>query len=200
MFCLKKIDSVSTGICLSLVCLLAFSCRDKPAQTLLFNIDSLVTQQEKYLADSNAKLRKHAIINGVSDDTLLTNKEAWKKELEIFRQLQTINKPVNRANYIVDDGLFDPSSNLTVKAFSATTDLPVQYVRVFYQGSIATPRKIEALYQNKNILYASSRLLTMEFENLGNQIVLTSYSIEGGQKMIMGDSVMFTIKGKIMVN
>jgi hypothetical protein len=200
MFCLIKIDRIFTVISLSLVSLLAFSCGDKPAQTLLFNIDSLVAKQENYLAQSNAKLQKHAIINGVSDDTLLTNKEMWKKELEIFRQLQSINKPVNRINYIVDDGLFDPSSNLTVKAFSAKTDLPVQYVRVFYQDSIARPRKIEALYQNKNILYASSRLLTMEFENLGGQVVLTSYSVEGGQKMLMGDSVMFTIEGKITIN
>jgi hypothetical protein len=200
MFCLKKIDKRFVQLSLSFACLLAVSCNEKPAQTFLFNIDSLVSRQEEYLVTANARVHKHAVINGVADDTVLQDKTIWKKELEIFRQLNAINKPVNKTNYLVDDGLFDPSSNLTVKAFSAKTDLPVQYVRVFYDESIARPRKIEALYRNANVLYANTRVLTMEFENLNNEIVLTSYSILGGQKMMLGDSVMFTIDAEITIN
>lgn len=159
-----------------------------------------MSAQVEILKKSGARLQKNAFVNGVAADTLISDSSIWTKELTIFQELHDINKPVNRSNYLIDDGLFDPSSNLTVKAFSAKTDLPVKYIRVFYQESVQRPRKIEALYDNKNSLYKSGRLLTMEFVTLRNQVLLTSYTIEGGQKMMLGDSVMFTVKGKIILD
>ena len=153
------------------------------------------------LTQNQATLHKHAVFNGMNDDTVFrADSTIWQNELEIFRQLQAINKPVNRDNYLVDDGLYDPASNLTVKAFSTSANLPVKYVRVFYQDSLSKPRKIEALYDNKNTLYASSRLLTLEFGRFKNKLVLTSYAIEGGQQMKLGDSVMFKIKGEVILH
>jgi hypothetical protein len=186
---------------LPLVALLLFCCGSKPKQSGLFNMDSLVSEQIHYLTEHQEKLHKTAMINGVKDDSVFTaDTTTWKNELEIFRQLQSINKPVNRGRYIVDDGLFDPASNLTVKAFTDTTGLPVRYLRVFYQESIVKPRKIEALYDNKNPLYSSSRLLTLEFGHFKNRVILSSYMIEGGQQMKLGDSVMFKIKGEVILD
>ena len=180
---------------------LIFGCARKPDNTILFNIDSLVSEQVNFLDQNHADLHKNALFNGVDDDTTLRADSAlWQNELEIFRQIQTINKPVNRDNYLVDDGLYDPASNLTVKAISTTANLPVKYVRVFYQDSLSKPRKIEALYDNKNALYASSRLLTLEFGRFKNKLVLTSYAIEGGQQMKLGDTVMFKIKGEVILH
>jgi hypothetical protein len=178
-------------------------CAGKPKQTTLFNFDSLVSEQVSFLAAHHAKLHKRASINSINDDTVFSaDTTVWKNELDIFRQLQVINKPVNGDNYVVEDGLFDPQSNLTVKAFSAKpeADLPVKYLRVFYQESLLKPRKIEALYDNKNPIYSSSRLLTLEFGHFKNKVVLTSYGIEGGQQMKMGDSVVFKIEGEIILD
>ncbi len=168
----------------------------------MYNVDSLVAAQVNFLASAKATLHKTASVGGRKDDTLyvLADTAAWMQELEIFSQLQIINKPINREFYIIDDGLFDPSSNLTVKAFSATEEnLPVRYLRIFYQESIAKPRKIEALYDDHNQLYKSGRVLLMQFHQIDNKNVLTSYAIEGGQKMIMGDSVAFFIQGEITI-
>lgn len=169
---------------------------------MLYNIDSLVSAQVNFLTAEKARLYKSASIGTKQDDSTYTpiDTSAWKNELEIFTQLNVINRPSYKGNYLIHDGLFDPSSNLTVKAYSSTKDLPVKYLRIFYQESLQKPRKIEALYNDKNEMYTSARLLSMEFRQLNNKSILTSYSVQGGQHMILSDSVSFLIKGKIIID
>jgi hypothetical protein len=179
--------------------LLFFSCAKPKTEQAFYSVDSLITAQVTHLNEVGAKLQKEAILDGDKKDVTLTSDDItmWSKELDIFRQLEIINKPVSRGSYLVDDGLFDPGSNLTVKAFTSLEALPVRSLRIFYQDKIQKPRKIEAVLNETTTLYGSARLMTMEFLQLNNKTVLTSYSIQGGQKMIMGDSVAFSIKGKI---
>ena len=200
MYCSTNKNKFSVGILLCFVFLLS-ACNKKPVVGSMYNIDSLVTAQINFLSDNKARLEKTAFISGQKDDSVYvpSGRLAWKNELEIFSQLQAINKPINRDYYIIDDNLFDPSSNLTVKAFSAIEKLPVRYLRVFYQESIQKPRKIEALYHDENELYKSGRKLIMEFRQINNKSVLTSYMIEGGEKMLLGDTVSFFINGNIII-
>jgi hypothetical protein len=183
------------------VCLTA--CSSNERYTKLYPVDSLLTKQVNTLTALKATLTKQAVISQKSDSKKYTPADtlAWITELEIFRQLDVINKPVSRSSYLVNDGLYDPGSNLTVKAFTDTTDdLPVKYLRVYYDRSVFAPRKIEAYYKDENSLYQSSRLLLLEFQQINNTPVLTSYAIEGGQKMILSDTVTFSVKGKITIN
>jgi len=201
MFYWKKTDFSIVTCLTAVIGIFIFGCQNKPKDVVLFNVDSLVSEQVDFLSQHQATLHKNSIFNGAKDDTVFQADSAtWQNELEIFRQLQTINKPVNRENYLIDDGLYDPASNLTVKAISTTANLPVKYVRVFYQDTLSKPRKIEALYDNKNALYSSSRLLTLEFGHFKNKLVLLSYTVAGGQQMKLGDSVMFKIKGEVILH
>ncbi len=177
------------------------SCERKQRGHALYPIDSLVNVQVAALGGSKAQLTKFAGL-GETIDTVLTTpgtSAAWEKELEIFRELDLLNKPVNRTFYLVDDKLFDPGSNLTVKAFTSLEPLPVRSLRVFYDESVLKPRKIEAVYREENSLYASERILSLIFQEIDNKNILTSYSIQGGQKMILSDSVSFSIRGKIQL-
>jgi hypothetical protein len=183
------------GMCLT-------ACNRNEPGARLYPIDSLVTAQIINLTQSKAVLHKRALMGSRSDSIVYTPKDtsAWISELDIFRQLEVINKPVSRASYLIDDNLYDPGSNLTVKAFTSTTNLPVRHMRIYYDRSVRQPRKIEAHYDEENSLYQSSRLLLLEFQQINNKTVLTSYAIKGGQKMILGDSVAFTVKGKILID
>jgi hypothetical protein len=178
------------------------SCEQARQPATFYPVDSLISDQVNYLSETRAGLFKEALLSGKIDTVTYIPRDtlAWLNELGIFRKLDMINKPVNKGNYLVNDGLFDPGSNLTVKAITSLKKLPVVYLKIYYQGSIKKPRKIEALYDEANPLYRSARLLSMHFAQIDNKTVLTSYSIKGGQKMIFADSVAFYISGKVLVD
>jgi hypothetical protein len=178
------------------------SCESERQPATFYAIDSLVSEQVYHLADIKAALFKEALLEGKRDSLTYTPRDttAWMKELDIFKKLGEINKPVNKENYQVSDGLIDPASNLTIRAFTTREELPVVYLKIFYQGNIGKPRKIEALYDERNLLFESARLLSMHFQQIDNKTVLTAYSVKGGQKMVLGDSVTFHISGKILID
>jgi hypothetical protein len=105
---------------------------------------------------------------------------------------------MHKAVYKVEE-YADSKSNLTVKSFATTEDLPVRFLKIYYQKSLSQLRKIEAQYNEANSLYSSRRFLTMEFENVYNKTILTSYSISGGQKMFLDDSVQYNIDANIVL-
>lgn len=188
------------------VCMIMFACGDKPgSKTLFYPVDSLVTDQIRYLAKAKASIKKTADVGGKKDVNTYTPPDTlgWIKELGVFRELAAINKPINHEAYLVDDGLTDIRSNLSVKAFTAKKEamekqkLPVRYLRVFYHESADNLRRIEAEFNDETSLYQNTRHLTMEFQEVHNKIVLTSYSIVGGQKMYLGDSVHYAVEGII---
>lgn len=203
MFCWKIKEDFPKAIGIAACLLMVLqSCNTRRESAALYPIDSLVAAQIVLLTEANAELQKEVYMKGDQDTISYTPKDTseWVKELDIFRQLGAMNKPISRNSYNIEDGLPDPSSNLTVKVFTAKEDLPVEYLKVYYQGSIDRPRKIESLYSEENSLYKSSRLLTMEFQQVNNRNILTAYTIHGGQKMILGDSVVFLIRGRISVD
>lgn len=166
--------------------------KQKPAG--LYNVDSLINTHIRYLISHNAVISKKAVLNGEEKITTTNPKDSsdWNEELAIFLELDVVNKPINKGAYKIET-YADNKSNLSVKSFTTTEDLPVKYLRLYYQKSLGQLRKIEAQYRETNSLYRSSRFLTMEFENIFNKTMLTSYSIAGGQKMFLDDSVQYTI-------
>lgn len=201
MFCWNDSRKIIyAGIAAGLLIFLTSCERGKESFTF-YPIDSLVNAQAIALTGMHAKLTKEAVLGQNTDTTSYSpDTLAWMEELDIFRQLSAMNKPANKENYLVDDNLYDPGSNLTVKAFTSKEDLPVRSLRIFYDQAPEKPRRIEAVYNEANVLYQSSRMLTMEFQHVNNKMLLTSYSIHGGQKMVLSDSVVFFVRGKIIVH
>jgi hypothetical protein len=186
---------------LMLVALGFASCNQQQSKENLYPIDSLLNEQVHLFQKEKVRLTKEASLKQSEDKKNYSPKDsaAWAKELEIFFQLSAINKPGNKSNYIIDNELYDPGSNLTVKALTVKEDLPVRSLRVFYDKDPLQPRKIEAIFQEGNVLYSTARNLLLEFEQINNKNMLTSYSIDGVQKMVLSDSVRFLIRARVNV-
>jgi len=164
----------------------------------LFAVDSLLHGQASTLIRIDAALDKHITLGTKQEELTVKPRDAtaWLKELEVFSIIDAINKPINRERYKVTESA-DTRSNLRVRSFSTSDDLPVSYVNLYYYDRPSRIRKIEALYAELNGLYKTSRLLTLDFIDLDGAPVMSAYTIVGGQKMFMDDSVEYTIKGRV---
>src|SRR6478736_4311680 len=179
---------------------LLFSCNrqnlvyDKP----YFDFDSLVSNQVHQIASSKAKVIKKTFLNGKRDSAiLLPDTTHWKHELDAFQQLDVINKPLFKGNYQTTNQE-DDHSNLFVRSFTTKMKSPVPEVKFFYQDGFKKLKKIESVFNESNVLYSTSRKLTLEFEEQQGMAVITKYKVQGFQKMILSDSVAFSIEGKLL--
>lgn len=162
-------------------------------------IDSLVTANVGQLAADNARLEKFARVGNRADTAALApDSTAWSNELDVFRQIGSFQKPAYRDAYQIVDGLKDAQSNLSVKEYKAASSVPVPLVRFYYFDKLHRLKKIEAHVNESNTLYSATRKLILEFDERGGKAVLTHYSLDGIQRMILNDSLTYSIEGKII--
>ena len=182
------------------------SCKNNDArkEKVFFDLDSLITAQEKFLAESRPTLFKIADLDGQLDSTSVSDLDTtgWSAELDIFRQLDLNKKSVNRMNYAIQKDIRDPYSNLLICNYVAqkentSDEMRRKHVNIYYQDKLTNPRKIEGEFLEQNALYTSSRSLVLELNNIHNKTLVTRYIVKGTQKMILGDSVRFEIIGTV---
>ena len=167
---------------------------DKP----YFDFDSLVHTQVHQTVLGKANLIKTTFLNGKKDSTTLEPDTAqWKHELDAFQQLDIINKPLFKGQYQSKDQE-DEHSNLLVRVYATKMKSPVPEVKFFYQDGYRKLRKIESVFNESNVLYSTSRKLTLEFEERQGTTMISGYRVQGFQKMILSDSVKFWIEGKLL--
>lgn len=166
---------------------------DKP----YFDFDSLVNIQIKKLSHNKDSIRKDAVIDGKQDhSSFVIDSTRLAHEWDVFRQLDVINKPLYKSNYEITEGK-DTKSNLQVRTYTSKIKSPVPFVRFYFQNEFRNLKKIESNYQEENALYFTKRDLMMELDDLSGAPLIKNYSISGSQKMILSDSVRFSIKGSI---
>jgi hypothetical protein len=166
---------------------------DKP----YFDFDSLVNIQIKKISNTKDSIRKNALIDGKQDhSSFVIDSTRLAHEWDVFRQLDVINKPLYKGNYEITEGK-DTKSNLQVRTYQSKIKSPVPFVRFYFQNDFKNLKKIESNYQEENALYFTERDLMIELDDLSGQPLIKRYSIMGSQKMILSDSVKFSIQGSI---
>ena len=180
-----------------LMVIIASSCEKKEKQNNAY-FDSLVVANIDYLTKNNASIIKYSRIAGKEDTaSFKPDSLAWTSELDVFRQLDAFQKPAFRDAYQVEDGAKDSQSNLTVRQFKASRPVAIPSIRFYYYQHFDQLKKIEAHYHEANTLYSATRHLIMEFDERDGKAVLSNYSLDGIQRMILSDSINYSIQSGI---
>ncbi len=180
-----------------LLILLAGCSQEKKSTEKYFDFDGLIDNQISQLSQRMRVLEKITEMSGISSDTtFLPSVKGWGSELEIFRQLEIINKPIYREVYKVEDPVEDPNSNLKIRYYAAAS-APVPSIKFYYQNEFSNLKKIEAVIHEKNILYTTQRQLVIEFDEEEGERLIARYGMKGFQKMIFRDTVRFSVQGQI---
>jgi hypothetical protein len=162
-----------------------------------FDVDAFLNAQVGLLSQRGVTLQKQAAVNGVgSDSTLVPSAARWTKELEIFRQLNQIGSRLYSDTYDRDNALDDPQSNLKIQRFSSAT-APLRELRLYYQDDLSHLRRVVGEVVEDNPMYAAGRTLTLEIEEDGAQLMLSSYRVVGYQKLALRDTARYMITGTL---
>ena len=175
------------------------ACRQEQKSTQkYFDFNGLIDDQISELSQRKRVLDKVADIGGLtSDTTFLPSSTGWETELEIFRELEIINKPAFQKAYTLVDPVKDTKSNLLIRRYVAASE-PIPQIEFYYQKEFSRLKRIEASISERNILYSTRRILKMEFdEGEEGHPLLIRYSMDGYQKMFLRDTIHLSMTGEI---
>ena len=185
---------------LMILALASWSCQEVSSVATAseyYGVDSLISVQQKALYRHKATLEKKASIGKDSSSiTFQPDSAQWLDELNIFKRLDITN-PSLKGQYS-SDTRNDPNSNLTIQTWHA--DAPgaeVKLIKLYYLEKVEELRKLEATWEDRNPLNRSKKNMTLLFEDIHNEVLLTGYEIEGVQKMVLQDTVVFRVIGKV---
>jgi len=143
----------------------------------ILNIDSLLNTQAKLLdkvsLDKTLKVGESEFKTQVS--------APLKSELEPFREISQINRPIYQSNYQVTVHP-DTQSNLTIKEYRAKNYAPVKLLRLFYLDNLSQLKRLEATLTTEDFYQSSEKNLSLDFSLLGDTLRLESFSISGSQR------------------
>jgi len=167
--------------------------------TPYFDLKGLVEEQILLLDSLNPEVEMLATISGKEDElTLRKDSAGWAETLKLYVEAD-LNKPVLQDQYVVIDSVIQ-KSNMSLKLYQARQpdDVDIPFMKVYYQGTLSSVRRIEAFFREENPLYSTQRSMNLRFKEQDGQVLLAEYSTSGKQKMIFRDSILYQNTGRIM--
>ncbi|MGK7393771.1 MAG: hypothetical protein ACNS62_04330 [Candidatus Cyclobacteriaceae bacterium M3_2C_046] len=161
-----------------------------------YDLDSLIRNQVIWLDQAEPTLLKYALIDQKADTTKFEPDSAqWAKEMAIFLQLD-INRPVLRDSYTINNNQENSGNVLIYEAYEKD-EVEIDYLKVYFNKASQLTR-IEGLFKDQSLLYRSSRHLLLNFQSDSEKVRLSSYKVDGQQKIIFQDKVKLMVEGKVI--
>ena len=183
-----------------LVLLTFFSCTSrgkKEKSTVFYDINGLVDEQIKLLSITSPSVSKQAIINGNNELNNIEPEDstAWARELIIFKSVD-INRPTLLDSYDVSSSPGPGTSTISCTSkYPEKTEIERLTIEL---DTHQKPVKIKAILNNQNELFRSAKTLQLTFKDFNGQKLISSYKIEGWQKMVSKDCTSYSIDSKIL--
>ncbi|WP_187262266.1 hypothetical protein [Pontibacter beigongshangensis] len=155
-----------------------------------YNLTAYLEQQTARLQKEQPMVLKSVTTQKQQTETIETTNLDWTDELAIFRDVD-LSRPALREFYTETSTELPNGHTQVLYTKSETSAAPVQYLQLHLSPSQKLQR-LEALVLDENILFYSRRkvVLTTDPQENGN---ISSYRIEGTQKLIFSDSLHYNI-------
>ena len=161
-----------------------------------YDINGLIDEQVKLLDSINPSFFKKATIdrNEEIQDFAPTD-SSWAKELMTFKSTD-INKPTLTESYFTQESEVADNKKITyISKRPRSTE--VDSLSIIFIKNTSNPLRINACLVDHNELYTSEKFIELSFRQLNGVNLISSYRINGWQKMIMQDSTSYYVEARI---
>ncbi len=187
--------------CLLLCPILLLSCADISEKTessepkIYFDLAGLVANQVKILNDQQPEVLKTAVIDDDQEQKSITVID-WKKELSLFANAD-LNRPRLRSLYETRAYADQNGHQVTAYEIKEKDVSGVIKMEIVKDASGQNLKQISIENCESNLLYTTEQWLSLNFEGRNEDLALTSYAINGFEKMVMKDTMTYEIRGQI---
>ncbi|MFT2009748.1 hypothetical protein ACMA1I_13795 [Pontibacter sp. 13R65] len=159
-----------------------------------YDLTGYLEQQKTRLQKEQPMVLKSVTTQQQPTETIETTNLDWADELAIFQEVD-LSRPALRDFYTETITPLPSGSTQVLYTKSETSAAPVQYLQLQLSPKQELER-LEAYMLDKNVLFFSKRkiVLTTNPEENGN---ISSYHIEGTQKLIFNDSLHYSVMANL---
>lgn len=162
-----------------------------------YDVQGLLAANEEALRQMNVSLHKEAKFSGeLEESRIRLDSAALAEELEVFREVD-INKPVLSGRYHITTTQEDGRELVTYEADDKES-LNINFLKVYRNAENGVVERMEALFSNRNVLYNSTRLLSLQYGKVNGQVLPQYYTVEGVQKMIFSEEEEYSIRAEFI--
>jgi hypothetical protein len=162
------------------------------AGSLYINIGHFVEKQIALLDSLRPPIDK-LVRMGEEEETRQIRHVTWSHELDLLAQVD-IDKPGLRGSYTVQQ----ENPHVRVYQLKPGEKSDVQFLKLEFGKDTTQILGLEAILAQSNQLYASEKKIRARFEALPEASSrLTSYQIDGFQKLMFNDTVTFAVEAKV---
>ena len=159
------------------------------------SIDSLITAQTSGLKDYTL-VKRVSVDDSIFRVVTVRSPINWSKELEPFREISQINRPIYQRAY-AQSLTRDRQSNLMIKTWLAKTTLPFHEIKLYYLPNENLLKRVEAHFTVRDFYLTVTKKLVLDFSLLGEVNRLESYHISIVQKHFWAEPEYFYVDGLI---
>jgi len=148
-----------------------------------YNIEGLIEGQIRLLDSINPSFLKTVVVDGKEElfQGKIVNGE-WKGELQILREYD-LNKPKLAGKYTVTE-TGDSIQSVTKYISKSPDETRIDTLAITVELPSKKPLKIHAHTHAANSLFKSGQTADVDFTNLEGHTIMTSYRIDGWQKLL----------------
>ncbi len=159
-----------------------------------FDLKGLLEEQIILLDSLRPSVKKTTYIDAVEEtQSFQLDSTGWAREMEIFFEVD-INDPILKDAYQIKEKSHEDSLRSVLYEAKALDNTEIKFLEVIYLSETDIPRYIRAVFAEKNALYDSRRSLKLEFQKYKDLNILSGYSIEGAQKMLLKDTILYKVQ------